>query len=367
MLYRNNMYEEISEINIEKVIQDFNIYNLIIFKDKNRYYDPEKQIYGDVLSLLIQECGLSLEKALLYLHDKYKLDISKQDEKPIDYSELYEINKAAMEFYQKQLSGKALGYIKERGVSDYYIKKFKLGYAGEFGDELFSYLIQNGYKEMDIRTCGLINESKRGKIYDRFWDRIMFPILDEKNRVIGFGGRTTGGDNAKYINSIETPIFDKSRTLYGVSIAKKSTQKFLIVCEGYMDVIAFHRHGFNNAVASLGTALTREHVRKLKKYVDTVYLAYDCDLPGRKAAVRATELIESEGMNVKIIDLQPWKDPDEFAKNEGRNLLKERIDNALENRKWEMKASILNPVSEDYFDRIIDILGNYEETQLSHV
>lgn len=362
MLYRENMYHEINEISIIKIAELFHIEGIIFFPNENQYYNPENQNTGDTLSFLQKECHLSFEEALKYLNKHFDIDISQKQEKAVDYTCLYEMNKDAMEFYQKQLTDDAFNYIKDRGVSNYYINKFKLGYAGEFGDSLYTFLKEKGYQEEDMKLCGLVSESKKGKIYDRFWNRIMFPITDEKNRVVGFGGRTMGNDDAKYINSIETPIFDKSRTLYGLSIAKKSTQKFMIACEGYMDVIAFHRLGFNNAVASLGTALTKEHVKKLKKYVDTVYLAYDSDLPGRKATARAIELIEAEGMKVKIIDLEPWKDPDEFAKNEGRNALKERIENASEDKKWEIKASILNTDGEKYIDEIMDLIINYEKS-----
>ena len=198
--------------------------------------------------------------------------------------------------------------------------------------------------------------------------RIMFPIFDERSRIIGFGGRTVNGSNAKYINSMETPVFDKSRNMYGINVAKDaieySKKDYIIACEGYMDVIAFHQQGYWNAVASLGTALTREHVKLMKKYVNTVYLAYDSDLPGTCAAAKAIDLVESEGMTAKLINLKPWKDPDEFAKNEGREALRKRIENASEEAKWKAKARSLNQKSGKFPNDVISLISKYMEENI---
>ena len=154
-------------------------------------------------------------------------------------------------------------------------------------------------------------------MYDKFWNRVMFPIMDVNNRIIGFGGRVMGDAKPKYLNSPETKVFDKSRNLYGLNVARTSRKKYLIVCEGYMDVISMHQAGFTNAVASLGTALTSQHASLLKRYTDQVILSYDSDEAGVKAALRAIPLMREAGLTARVLDLKPYKDPDEFIKNRG--------------------------------------------------
>lgn len=165
-------------------------------------------------------------------------------------------------------------------------------------------------------------------MYDKFWNRVIFPIMDVNNRVIGFGGRVMGDGKPKYLNSPETKIFDKSRNLYGLNVARTTRKNHLILCEGYMDVISMHQAGFTNAVASLGTALTSGHASLLKRYTQEVFLLYDSDEAGIRASLRAIPILREAGVNAKVVSLKPYKDPDEFIKNMGPEALEERLLNA---------------------------------------
>ena len=176
--------------------------------------------------------------------------------------------------------------------------------------------------------AGLISADERHGAYDKFWNRVMFPIMDANNRVIGFGGRVMGDGKPKYLNSPETPVFDKSRNLYGLHRARISRKPYFLICEGYMDVIALHQAGFTNAVASLGTALTEGHAALIKRYVNQVYLTYDSDDAGTRAALRAIPILKSMGITAKVIRMDPYKDPDEFIKNLGAEAFEERIHKA---------------------------------------
>ena len=179
-----------------------------------------------------------------------------------------------------------------------------------------------------IAKAGLISVDERQGVYDKFWNRVMFPIMDVNNRVIGFGGRVMGDAKPKYLNSPETMIFDKSRNLYGLNRARSSKKPYFLLCEGYMDVISLHQAGFSNAVASLGTALTPGHASLIKRYVQEVYLTYDSDEAGTKAALRAVPILRDVGITARIIRMEPYKDPDEFIKNLGAEAFEERIQKA---------------------------------------
>ena len=208
------------------------------------------------------------------------------------------------------------------------MRRFGLGYSDKSGSGLYRYLRQKGYDDELLRESGLVSYDERRGGYDRFRGRAMFPIMDVHNKVIGFGGRVMGDGGPKYLNSPETKIFDKSRNLYGLSAARASKKPQLILCEGYMDVIALHQAGFDNAVASLGTSLTGGHAGLLKRYSKEVYLAYDSDGAGVKAALRAIPILKEAGIAVKIISLRPYKDPDEFIQALGSAAFQERIDGA---------------------------------------
>ena len=208
------------------------------------------------------------------------------------------------------------------------MRKFGLGYSDKFSDGLYRYLKSKGYQDERLRESGLFNVDERHGMYDKFWNRVIFPIMDVNNRVIGFGGRVMGDGKPKYLNSPETKIFDKSRNLYGLNIARTTRKKYLILCEGYMDVISMHQAGFNNAVASLGTALTSGHDSLLKRYTQEVLLLYDSDEAGVRAALRGIPILREAGVNSRVVNLHPYKDPDEFIKNMGPEAFEERLNQA---------------------------------------
>jgi DNA primase len=179
-----------------------------------------------------------------------------------------------------------------------------------------------------MKDAGLVQINERQGLYDKFWNRVMFPIMDVNHRVIGFGGRVMGDAKPKYLNSPETLIFDKGRNLYGLNFARTTRKRYLLVCEGYMDVIALHQAGFTNSVASLGTALTSQHASLLKRYTDEVILTYDSDEAGVRAALRAIPLMKEAGISTRVLHMNPYKDPDEFIKAMGAEAFQQRIDEA---------------------------------------
>ncbi len=211
------------------------------------------------------------------------------------------------------------------------------GWAIRTSDDLYRYLRQKGYEDEILKDSGLISFDERRGGHDKFWNRAMFPIMDVRGKVIGFGGRVMGEGEPKYLNSPETRIFDKSRNLYGLHLARSTKKQQLLLCEGYMDVIALHQAGFDNAVASLGTSLTNGHANLLRRYTKEVYLTYDSDGAGVKAALRAIPILKEAGITAKIINMQPYKDPDEFIKALGAEAYQERIDNAENSFMFELR------------------------------
>ncbi|MDF2609439.1 MAG: primase [Lachnospiraceae bacterium] len=246
---------------------------------------------------------------------------------------LLEINKEAAKYYFFQLKSKsgqaAYDYLINRKLSMDTMKEFGLGYANKTGDDLYQYLKHLGYEDAVLKESGLITyEESKNKVYDKFWNRVMFPIMDVNNRVIGFGGRVMGDGLPKYLNSPETKLFDKSRNLYGLNFARIARKPYIIICEGYMDVIALHQAGFRNAVASLGTAFTGLQANLLKRYTQEVLLTYDSDGAGIKAAIRAIPILKEAGLTARVINMKPYKDPDEFIKALGAEEFQKRIDSA---------------------------------------
>ncbi len=205
------------------------------------------------------------------------------------------------------------------------MKGFGLGYANKYSDDLYRYLKQKGYDDETIRESGLMNVDEKHGMYDKFWNRVIFPIMDVNNKVIGFGGRVMGEGSPKYLNSPETKVFDKGRNLYGLNRARRSKRNHQILCEGYMDVIALHQAGFDQAVASLGTALTHGQASLMKRYTEEVLLTYDSDEAGTKAALRAIPILREGGIITKVIHMEPYKDPDEFIKHLGAEEFEKRI------------------------------------------
>ena len=306
---------------------------------------PGKQMYycfgcgagGNAITFVMEYENYSFSEALKVLADRagVKLPVqeySKEARAQEDLrAALLEINKLAASYFYYQLKNPqgepGYKYLRDRELSDETIVRFGLGYSNKTSDDLYRYLKGKGYDDAILKQTGLVTIEERGT-YDKFWNRVMFPIMDVNNRVIGFGGRVMGTGEPKYLNSPETKLFDKSRNLYGLNYARLSREKYILICEGYMDVIAMHQAGFTNAVASLGTAFTLQHAQLLKRYTDKVILTYDSDGAGIKAALRAIPILKEVGMSIRVLNMQPYKDPDDFIKNLGADAFQERIKEA---------------------------------------
>ena len=307
---------------------------------------PGKQMYycfgcgagGNVFNFIMEYENYTFGEALKHLADRAgvklpQIEYSKEvREKAQERAELLEINKQAAQYFYYQLrtekGAQGYQYLTGRGLSEETMRKFGLGYSDKFGGGLYQFLKSKGYSDDRLRESGLFNVDERHGMYDKFWNRVIFPIMDVNNRVIGFGGRVMGDGKPKYLNSPETKIFDKSRNLYGLNVARTTRRKYLILCEGYMDVISMHQAGFTNAVASLGTALTSGHASLLKRYTQEVLLLYDSDEAGVRAALRAIPILREAGVNSRVVNLRPNKDPDEFIKNRGAEAFEERLEQA---------------------------------------
>lgn len=318
---------------------------------------PSKQMYycfgcgagGNVFNFVMEYENYSFGEALSHLADRAGVQLprieysSEAREKAKQRETLLEINRQAAQYFYYQLrreSGQiGYRYLTDRGLSDETIRKFGLGYSDKFSDDLYKFLKGKGYGDDQLRDSGLFNVDERHGMYDKFWNRVIFPIMDVNNRVIGFGGRVMGDGKPKYLNSPETKIFDKSRNLYGLNVARTSRKPYLILCEGYMDVISMHQSGFTNAVASLGTSLTSGHASLLKRYTQEVLLLYDSDEAGVKAALRAIPILREAGINSRVVDLKPHKDPDEFIKTEGTEAFQQRLDQARDSFMFRVSVS----------------------------
>ncbi len=309
-----------------------------VSRQKQMYYCFGCGAGGNVFTFLMEYENYTFVEALKYLADRAGVELPEEEyskeakERADTRAILLEINKAAAQYYYAQLKGaqgaQGLAYLKKRELTDDTIKAFGLGYSNKYSDDLYRYLKSKGYKDDMIAKAGLITIDEKQGVYDKFWNRVMFPIMDANSRVIGFGGRVMGDAKPKYLNSPETMIFDKSRNLYGLNRARSTKKPYFLLCEGYMDVISLHQAGFTNAVASLGTALTSGHASLIKRYVQEVYLTYDSDGAGTKAALRALPILKEAGITARIIRMEPYKDPDEFIKNLGAEAFEERIHQA---------------------------------------
>lgn len=309
-----------------------------VSQDKQMYYCFGCGAGGNVFTFIMEYENYSFAEALKFLADRAGVELpeqeySKEARQEADLkSQLLLIHKQAAKYYYYQLKNpsgaQAYQYLKGRQLEDATIQKFGLGFAVKYSDALYRYMKDQGYSDELLHQTGLfIKDEKRG-MFDKFWNRVIFPIMDVNNRVIGFGGRVMGDAKPKYLNSPETKIFDKSRNLYGLNIARTSRKRNLLVCEGYMDVISMHQAGFTNAVASLGTALTAQQASLMKRYAEEALLLYDSDEAGQKAAMRAIPILRQAGLGVKVVSLKPYKDPDEFMKAEGAQKFEERLQQA---------------------------------------
>lgn len=348
-----------------------------VSRQKQMYYCFGCGAGGNVFTFLMEYENYSFLEALKYLADRAGVELPRQElskearERADTKAILLEINKAAARYFYIQLKERqgerALAYLKGRQLGDDTIRAFGLGYANKYSDDLYRYLKGQGYQDDMIAKAGLITVDEKHGAHDKFWNRVMFPIMDANSRVIGFGGRVMGDGKPKYLNSPETMIFDKSRNLYGLNRARSSRKSYFLLCEGYMDVISLHQAGFTNAVASLGTALTQGHASLIKRYVKEVYLTYDSDKAGTKAALRAIPILREAGISAKVIRMEPYKDPDEFIKNLGKEAFEDRIREARNGFLFgvevlERDYDLASPEGKtDFLKEVARRLGEFEE------
>lgn len=349
---------------------------------------PGKQIYycfgcgagGNVISFVMQYENYTFQEAVKFLAKKAGIQLPEAEyseetrKKENKRARLLQVNKEAATYFFHQLrseNGRAgWQYLKKRELSDETIRKFGLGFANMTSNDLVKFLKSKGYEDEVIRDAGLATFDEKFGFHDKFWNRVMFPIQDINHRVIGFGGRVMGDGKPKYLNSPETLVFDKSRNLYGLNIARTARKNQIILCEGYMDVITMHQAGFSQAVASLGTAFTEGQASLLKRYTDEVILSYDSDGAGVTAALRAISILKEAGMTGRVLNLEPYKDPDEFIKNCGQEAFQKRLDGAentffFEIRMLQKDYNMQDPESKTKFYREIarKLCGFSEEVE----
>lgn len=357
MFYPDEIIEEVRNQNdIVDVISEYvklqkkgaNYFGLCPFhneKSPSFSVSPGKQMYycfgcgegGNVISFVMKYENYSFIEAVQMLASRAGIELpqvtrSKEEKENADKrSQILTINTLAAKFYYYMLKSEkgalAYHYLRGRELSDNTITGFGLGYSDKYSDSLYKYMKSKGYKDDILKETGLFTFEEKG-VHDKFWNRVMFPIMDVNNKVIAFGGRVMGDGKPKYLNSPETKIFDKSRNLYGLNIARTSRKDYLLICEGYMDVISLHQAGFNNAVAALGTSFTSGHASLIKRYTKEVVLTFDSDGAGIKAALRAIPILREAGLSIKVLSMKPYKDPDEFIKALGPEAYEERIEKA---------------------------------------
>ena len=317
---------------------------------------PDKGIYycfgchkgGSVINFQMEIEGLSYPDAVRALAKRAGMEVPEDEQYQSRYRQqerLWALHKEAARFFHSQLYApvgrEALNYALGRGMNKYILTTFGVGYAPDSWDALVTALRKKGYTEQELRDSGLVTVSrKNGNLFDRFRDRLMFPIIDVRGNVIAFGGRVIKKDSdaAKYLNSPETLIFNKRKNLFGMNLAKKTKYPYFILVEGNIDVVALHQYGFDNAVASLGTSLTEEQAALLSKYTDQVVLIYDGDNAGQNATKRAIPILEKAGIQVKVLQLRDAKDPDEFLKKFGPDRFKILLEESSNRVEYQLNA-----------------------------
>ena len=332
---------------------------------------------GNAFSFVMKYENLTFTEAIKQLADRVGIKLPDEPDSPEARKRadlrtgLFDIYKEAAKFYYFQLRGEygsyPMQYLRDRGLTDKTINDFGLGYSVKSSNALYTYLKSKGYSDELMIKAELVSFKEGRGIFDMFWNRVIFPIMDQNNKVIAFGGRVMGEGEPKYLNSKETDIFNKRRNLYGLNFAKHSRQGYILLCEGYMDVIALHQAGFTNAVASLGTALTEEQARLMARYVKEVIITYDSDGAGVKAAIRAIPILKSAGIKTKILKLAPYKDPDELIKAVGKEEYELRIKNAENSFNFELSNieksyDLTEPEGKtEFLNKVADRLTEFEE------
>ena len=317
---------------------------------------PDKGIYycfgchkgGNAVNFMMEIEGLSYPDAVRALAKRAGMQVPEDEQYQSRYRQqerLWALHKEAARFFHARLlapeGAEALNYALKRGMPKSTIINFGIGYAPDSWTSLVDALRKKGYTDEELKESGLVTVSKKnGSLFDRFRDRLMFPIIDVRGNVIGFGGRIMKNDPnaAKYLNSPETLIFNKRKNLFGLNIAKKTKLDYMILVEGYMDAIALHQYGFDCAVASLGTSLTEEHAVLLSRYTENVVLIYDGDEAGQRAAQRAIPMLEKAGLSIKVLQLKDAKDPDEYLKRFGADKFKNLLNESSNRVEYQLNA-----------------------------
>ena len=317
---------------------------------------PDKGIYycfgchkgGNAVNFMMEIEGLSYPDAVRNLAKRAGMEVPDDEQYQSRYRQqerLWALHKEAARFFHSKLNAPegaaALQYALNRGMPKATIINFGIGYAPDSWSSLVDHLRKKGYTDQELRDSGLVTVSrKNGNLFDRFRDRLMFPIIDVRGNVIGFGGRIMKKDDnaAKYLNSPETLIFNKRKNLFGLNVAKKTKRPYMILVEGYMDAIALHQYGFDCAVASLGTSLTEEHAVLLSRYTENVVLIYDGDEAGQRAAQRAIPMLEKAGLSIKVLQLKDAKDPDEYLKNFGADKFQLLLNDSTNRVEYQLNA-----------------------------
>ena len=313
---------------------------------------PDKGIYycfgchkgGGVINFQMEIEGLSYPDAVRALAKRAGMEVPEDEQYQSRYRQqerLWALMKEAGRFYNEQLytpaGAQCLQYVQKRGLSKSIVTRFGMGFAPDSWNALITAMKKKGYTEQELIDADLVGQ-KNGRIYDRFRNRLMFPIIDVRGNVIGFGGRVLDDSKPKYLNTSETLIFNKRKNLFGLNFAKKTKHDYIILVEGNIDVVALHQYGFDNAVASLGTSLTEEHAVLLSRYTEQVVLTYDSDEAGQRAAQRAIPMLEKVGIKVKVLQMVDAKDPDEFIQKFGVDRFKMLLEGSANRVEYQLNA-----------------------------
>ena len=351
LISRNPIEEVVGEY-VQLTRKGSNLFGLCPFhgeKTPSFSVAPGKQIYycfgchrgGGVINFIMEQENLTYPDAVRFLAKRIGLEVPEDEAYRSRYRQqqrLWELCRQAARYFHRQLKGPAgepaRQYLAHRGVTGATVTRFGLGFAPPGWANLMDAMQQMGFSKEELLEAGLLSKNEqKGTLYDRFRNRLMFPILDLRGNVIGFGGRVMDDSTPKYLNSPETVIFNKRKNLFALNLARKSKQGYILLTEGYMDAITLYQYGFDCAVASLGTSLTREHAAMLSKYTNEVILTYDGDEAGQNATRRAVPMLEETGLQVRVLRMQGAKDPDEFLKKYGADrfkLLLEQSTNHIE-------------------------------------
>ena len=366
MAFPPSFLEELAARNpIEEVVGQYvnlrrsgsNLFGLCPFhgeKTASFSVNPEKGIYycfgchkgGSVINFQMEIEGLSYPDAVRAMAKRAGMEVPEDAQYQNRYHQqerLWALSKEAARFYHTQLYSPAgeegLAYAQKRGMPKSTLTRFGIGFAPNAWSSLCDAMMAKGYTEEELKQSGLASTSqKTGKVYDRFRNRLMFPIIDVRGNVIGFGGRVMDDSTPKYLNSPETVIFNKRKNLFALNLAKKSKLGYMILVEGYMDAIALHQYGFDCAVASLGTSLTEEHAALLSRYTEQVMLIYDGDEAGQNATKRAIPMLEKAGLQVKVLQMRDAKDPDEFLKKFGADRFRLLLEESSNRVEYQLRA-----------------------------